>query len=223
MLTESNLGGLTSRFSVEAVVDFIDSVFAHILQFDSYSVSFVDFLKFVSSQIKQRNKVIVENCNVTKSKRMELLDCAFKPANAVCIHFDVDIKECKRRASARRGHETKKLFDSSRGFKIIDSFAKQLERPDIKEGFKQVIVVRNNGDIDRVLSRLGVRKSIETLFDDAEHDDADPECRQIVRRRASGGATEDLDTHPECRRFNRHGGGRPAGHVDWQLVGYAWL
>ena len=108
----------------------------------------------------------VENCNVTSSKRLELLDCAFKPKDACCVYFDVGVDVCKRRAAIRSGHQTKKLFDSSRGFRIIDSFAKQLEIPQTKEGFKQVITVRNNEDIDQVLFRLGVRKSIESGFSD---------------------------------------------------------
>ena len=103
---------------------------------------------------------------MTKRKRLELLDSAFKPRDAVCVHFDVDAAECKRRASTRRGHETKELFGSSRGFKVIDSFKKQLEAPETKEGFKQVVVVRNDEDIDRLLFRLGVRRSIKSVFEE---------------------------------------------------------
>jgi len=144
----------------------------------------------VSRRIKRGQKVIVENCNLTTKKRLELLDCAFKPKDAVCLFFDVDIDECKRRVSSRRGHETKDLFVGSsksskisyKGSRIIDSFAKTLERPTTKEGFKQVIVVQNDADIERMLARLGVRGSIESANGDTVEEEKKEEVSDLKER-----------------------------------------
>merc|ERR1712048_121182 len=116
---------------------------------------------FIGRQSKNKSKkCIVENCNVTISKRKELLDCAFKPRDAVCVHFDIGKSACIQRVKKRQNHETEQLFQSKKGNKIIDSFAKQFEIPTLKEGFAKIITIQNDEDMNALLARLGVNEPL---------------------------------------------------------------
>eukprot|EP01083_Nonionella_stella_P101561 288031_1 len=113
-----------------------------------------------------QKKCIVENCNVTVAKRREILNCAFNPRDAICVYFDIDKQKCIERTQSRQNHQTKHLFKSAKGSRIISSFAKQLQIPTTKEGFKHVITVGCEGTntINRLLSRLGVKEPIQSSY-----------------------------------------------------------
>ena len=83
-------------------------------------------------------RILIDRCNVSKQDRQEWLDLMMRP-DCTCVFFDVDKEVCKERVAGRSDHPT---IPMGKGAKIVESFAKRLERPEVGEGFRSVVVVR---------------------------------------------------------------------------------
>jgi hypothetical protein len=75
----------------------------------------------------------------------------------VCVFFDFQAADCKRRAAARENHPT---IRKGGGARIIDAQARQIERPQAAEGFGTVEVVRSFDEAEALLRRYGVDAGI---------------------------------------------------------------
>jgi atypical dual specificity phosphatase len=95
---------------------------------------------------KHSQDIIIDRCNTTKKQRKTWIDLALQCGadTLTAIYLDVNADECIARVHARKDHETIKettSFDKKRI--IVYNFEKELEKPEISEGFTAVLFIRN--------------------------------------------------------------------------------
>ena len=115
---------------------------------------------------KDRNAhIILDRCNAEAQDRKDWLALAWKPKGAVAVFFDVPAALCRERVARRRDHPT---IPEGMGGRIVESFAKKLQRPQVSEGFKEVHVVSSAEDCARLLAtRFGVQVAADAIGADA--------------------------------------------------------
>ncbi|MCO5608994.1 hypothetical protein L7F22_063214 [Adiantum nelumboides] len=89
--------------------------------------------------MRKDERVVVDKCNSTVESRKLLLEIAFRPKNALCIHFDYPVDLCIQRADVRVDHPT---IPKGRASIPIRSMAKSLVVPGSK---KDLPVLRRFG------------------------------------------------------------------------------
>ncbi|KAH9261719.1 hypothetical protein BASA81_000375 [Batrachochytrium salamandrivorans] len=94
----------------------------------------------VGGAVKSYDRVLVDRCHIDRTTREGLLALAFDPTNAICVFLDLDVDECKLRASSRLDHP---VIPYGGGAREVDFFAKRLELPTCAEGFAKVYHVRS--------------------------------------------------------------------------------
>lgn len=102
-----------------------------------------------------KKKVIVDKCNPTRKSRKEVLDSAFGPKNAMCVHFDMPIDICIQRADSRPNHPT---ILQGKASVPVKSMAKMMEPPTLSEGFSCIARVTSLAAINELLTRFGGRR-----------------------------------------------------------------
>lgn len=113
---------------------------------------------------KQNGLVIIDTCNLTASKRLEWLEMAFKP-RTWCIFFDFPVEVCKYRITRRQGHPT--IPSGNAGITILDSMFKQLQAPQLSEGFERIIHLYSEEDLNGLLEEWKVDVVIPELESNA--------------------------------------------------------
>jgi len=101
--------------------------------------------------------IIVDACNINRSKRREWIDIMHRPSRSdtALVFFDVPAEVCVARVRCRVDHPT---MPFGRGERVVESFVKQLELPTAKEAelFGQIAVLRSKGDISSLLLSWGI-------------------------------------------------------------------
>lgn len=96
--------------------------------------------------------MILDRCNATADERKYWLKIGMLSAKqAVAVHFDVPVEECKARVLVRQNHPT---IPMGRGETVINSFAKAFTPPKPEEGFLEIVKVSSFEDAEVLLSRL---------------------------------------------------------------------
>ena len=106
-----------------------------------------------------RKHVIVDRCNITVADRKALMELMFNPApkDIACVYFDVSAEECCERIAKRQDHPTIKPGTPASKMKIVGSFRKRLEVPDLAEGFSHVYHLQTFEDADNLLMKFGCK------------------------------------------------------------------
>eukprot|EP00397_Hematodinium_sp_SG-2012_P011029 GEMP01011156.1.p1 GENE.GEMP01011156.1~~GEMP01011156.1.p1 ORF type:complete len:876 (+),score=192.79 GEMP01011156.1:59-2629(+) len=111
-----------------------------------------------------KGKVVLDRCNPTKADRAHFLGLAFKPSNALAVHFSAPPDLCKQRIVARTNHPT--ITSAHQGARAVDSFAACLVPPTTDEGFAAVCTVSSFTAAVELLAFLKIKSS--TNNDDGE-------------------------------------------------------
>jgi len=106
-----------------------------------------------------KHKAVLDRCNPSPEDRANFLSLAFKPSDALSVHFTASPSVCKERLRLRKNHPT--LVGSAIGDRVIDSFAKSMAEPGKKEGFATYCSVPSFHAARELLRRLGVTASDE--------------------------------------------------------------
>jgi atypical dual specificity phosphatase len=93
----------------------------------------------------------LDRCNPKKKERKYWIDLA-NTDDIWCIHFDVSKEECIWRIKNRKNHET---VTAERGPGIVKCQNKMYERPELDEGFKNIIRVQSFKESNVLLLKIG--------------------------------------------------------------------
>lgn len=102
-------------------------------------------------------RVVLDRCNELRDDRKRLLEIAFNPKGAVCVHFDASPDDCEERVAQRTGHPT---IGFGGGRSAVRSKYKNFQMPQLNEGFDEIIVLRSFRDADHLLECWGARSPI---------------------------------------------------------------
>jgi len=94
------------------------------------------------------NHVILDRCNERSEDRKAFLELAFRPINAVCVHFDMPAAECEERVAKRTDHPT---IQFGGGRNAVRSKREAFEAPRREEGFAEVITLSSFRDAEHLL------------------------------------------------------------------------
>jgi len=132
-----------------------------------------------NKNVKNNKTIIVDGCNITKERRKEWLDLAFKP-RTWCIWFDTSFEECKYRISRRKNHPTVK--DGNHGIVILNSLQNKLEPPTLEEGFEKIIRITKDEEVNLLLQDIGIDKPLDfdKLIDDSEKIIKFPRTKHLI-------------------------------------------
>ncbi|KAI0756125.1 ATP dependent DNA ligase [Daedaleopsis nitida] len=98
-------------------------------------------------------RVLLDCCNVSRDGRKQWLALAAHWAQSpVCVWFDYERELCVSRAQNRPGHPT--LPPGNRVRNAMDQMRGAFVRPEQKEGFKAILVVRSFAAAEELVSRL---------------------------------------------------------------------
>ena len=103
-----------------------------------------------NKNIKNTKTVIIDKTNLTKKERHNWIEMFFNP-KSLCIFMDYSIEECVERFRSRKDH---KLASSEH---IFEGLRNKLERPDMSEKFNDVIVIKNDDDINLLLTKFKIK------------------------------------------------------------------
>ncbi|KAF9201243.1 Dual specificity protein phosphatase 23 [Haplosporangium sp. Z 27] len=95
--------------------------------------------------------VFLDRCNPTIAERKEWYEVAFQPDETAIFWFSRSVEQCIERVDSRENHPT---VAQGRGFKVVNSFAKGFEFPNLaKEGSwcKTLVEVGDDEGSDRLL------------------------------------------------------------------------
>lgn len=102
---------------------------------------------------KKEETIIVDRCHLSAAERKEWMELAGVDAkNVVVIFCNIPYEECRWRITRRRNHETIK---DGGGEKIIQSLQGKLEPPTLEEGFKEVITLNSEAEVNTYLQKMG--------------------------------------------------------------------
>lgn len=118
-----------------------------------------------------RDKIlIVDACNLTREKRRKWIELT---KSIWCIFLDIDIEECKYRIERRVDHPTVK-----NGLSLLEELNGKLERPELKEGFKKIIRIIDQSDIDNLLSIVEIKNNL--IIDNADVISKYPRTKHLI-------------------------------------------
>ncbi|KAF9170592.1 hypothetical protein BGX21_009266 [Mortierella sp. AD011] len=95
--------------------------------------------------------VFLDRCNPTMAERKEWYEVAFQPDEVAIFWFSRSVEHCIERVDAREGHPT---VAQGMGFKVVNSFAKGFEFPNLaKEGSwcKTLVEIGDDEGSDRLM------------------------------------------------------------------------
>ncbi|KAF9349901.1 hypothetical protein BGX26_011865 [Mortierella sp. AD094] len=95
--------------------------------------------------------IFLDRCNPTIAERKEWYEVAFQPDEVAIFWFSRSVEQCIERVDAREGHPT---VAQGMGFKVVNSFAKSFEFPNLaKEGSwcKTLVEIGDDEGSDRLL------------------------------------------------------------------------
>ncbi|KAF9114264.1 hypothetical protein BGX27_011315 [Mortierella sp. AM989] len=95
--------------------------------------------------------IFLDRCNPTIAERKEWYEVAFQPDEAAIFWFSRSVEQCIERVDAREGHPT---VAQGMGYKVVNSFAKSFESPNLaKEGSwcKTLVEIGDDEGSDRLL------------------------------------------------------------------------
>ncbi|KII94225.1 hypothetical protein PLICRDRAFT_420648 [Plicaturopsis crispa FD-325 SS-3] len=123
-------------------------IWTHISQDESGSRSSCE-----SAIGRTKGRVLLDRCNVSPADRKLWLELASSATtHPVAVWFDYDRELCISRAQNRSDHPT--LPPGSRVCNAVDQMQKAFVRPDLKEGFKAIVVVRSFAAAQELVTRL---------------------------------------------------------------------
>ena len=106
-----------------------------------------ELTRLISVHSRNKKIVIVDRCNLTKKDRQEWLSYFNDPV--WCIYFNIPPEECFYRIEHRKGHPT---LSGPGGVKIAKGMLINLESPELREGFQQIIKITSETDLNHILS-----------------------------------------------------------------------
>ncbi len=127
-----------------------------------------EFTEKLMQLIRQKKKIIVDKCNVTKKARKELLDLAFNPRDVLCIFFNVEKNICIQRANERKNHATIK---QGKAETPVNSMYKMLEEPTLSEGFCCVMKVSSFSACEQALKKFNAQSTVLDLTENQKSED----------------------------------------------------
>jgi protein-tyrosine phosphatase/predicted kinase len=121
-------------------------------------------VKTFSQSAKKNVCLVLDRCNMTKAERKEWIDMytGVTNKNMVCIAFNYPVETCLDRVKLRQHHPT---LSGPGGMKIIQDMAPKFEMPNSSEGFKEIITVSNDDELDALYKRFGLKQERKP-FDD---------------------------------------------------------
>lgn len=96
--------------------------------------------------LERGQSAVIDRVNFNKKQRQTWIDIARKHGAEVhAIYLEVPKDICLDRLNNRKGHETiPEEMPEERKLEIIEQFDKMMFIPDLSEGYKTVIMMRNN-------------------------------------------------------------------------------
>ncbi len=147
MLIGSPCSGKTT-FSLELITNYED-----ILHINQDELGRKECEALFSTKAKNNN-IILDRCNVTKKERKEWIDSYKQLANSKiwAIYFDVGVELCKQRVVERTNHPT---LGGTGALKIIEDIYGKLEKPELSEGFDEILTITNNDTLMAAKNKFG--------------------------------------------------------------------
>jgi predicted kinase len=109
--------------------------------------------KQAARALQQGRSVLIDRTNFDKQQRSHWLRIAGNHrAAATAVYLDVDIDTCKARVMSRSGHPT--LKPSPLSLEIVDRFLGDLQIPTEDEGFRRVVVLRQDEPLSSRLTDI---------------------------------------------------------------------
>ncbi|KAG7444986.1 uncharacterized protein BT62DRAFT_970179 [Guyanagaster necrorhizus] len=98
-------------------------------------------------------RTLLDRCNPSAAERGAWLALASNWAEKpICVWFDYDHKPCVSRAQRRTGHPT--LPPGNRVQSAVRQMNKQFERPNVREGFKAIVIIKSFNACQELVVRL---------------------------------------------------------------------
>ena len=104
-----------------------------------------------SEKISKSNSkfMLIDKCNTTTEERKFIIDLSKKyKLKSLCLWLDISIDELMLRAKQRKDHP---VLSAGKTADVIKEKNKKLEIPDIKEGFTEIIHIRDEAELNMLL------------------------------------------------------------------------
>lgn len=109
--------------------------------------------RITDSSFKKNKSVIVDRCNFDYEQRHHFIKIANKYGinDIQCIWLDIPSEICKKRVFDREGHPTIPKGES--GMEIIDKFKKNLIKPHKFEGFREIVILKSEEEVNNEIKK----------------------------------------------------------------------
>lgn len=111
-------------------------------------------LELFRRSLSQGKNIIIDRCNINKMQRhlWILIAKEFKDVEVNCINLIIDPEKAIERIMNRKGHPSiKEDYSIDKVKDIVYNFIKTYEAPELNEGFKKILFIDCNQDIDIII------------------------------------------------------------------------
>lgn len=134
--------------------------YSNIIHINQDELGRKDCEKLFSLKAKS-SPIILDFCNISKRERKEWLT-AYKGISSkkVCgVFFNYDISICIERIKLRKDHPT--ISSGGSGIRILEEMSKKMEIPDKNEGFDELYLIHNQGDLNKFKTKYGIGSEVD--------------------------------------------------------------
>lgn len=109
--------------------------------------------------IKGNNVIILDRCNLTIQDRKYWMDMYTNSSNnkIIGIYYDLGEDICIDRVKNRENHPT---LSGEGGAKIIHDLVKNIDIPNIKEGFSELLIIKDDNDLEKIKTKFGLNNDV---------------------------------------------------------------
>jgi len=109
---------------------------------------------YIEEGINRGMNIVIDRCNKNTNLRISWIEDVKKLGvhTTIAIHFDIDRNEAKSRVMKRVNHPTLPAVEKSK--QVVDEIADCLTKPQLNEGFAEIICVRTEKDVSYTIERF---------------------------------------------------------------------
>lgn len=101
-------------------------------------------IKAVKEALGSNKSVVIDRTNINKKQRSTWVNIGleYNVEEILVVWIDIDAEECLGRIAMRKNHPTIFNMSLDKMRNIVYSFKKELEYPELSEGFNKIIITR---------------------------------------------------------------------------------
>lgn len=101
-------------------------------------------IRAVKEALGSNKSVIIDRTNINKKQRSTWINMGleYNVEEILLIWIDIDAEECLGRMALRKDHPTINNMSLDKMRNIVYSFKKDLEYPELSEGFSKILITR---------------------------------------------------------------------------------